>query len=139
MPLIKINWNPTRKELIVFSLTALLASLILSVWLYTRHGASPGLCLVILLIGSVIGISWMVSLRVARIIYCGFVGLTLPIGFTLSHTLLFLFYYLLITPLALVFRIAGRDPLNRHFDRTAPTYWQARQHTVNKERYFQQF
>jgi hypothetical protein len=139
MPLIKVNWNPSKKELIIFSLTALVASLILCAVLYARHGTSLGSCMVILMVGSAIGTSWLVSPKLARIIYCGFVGLTFPIGFALSYTLLFLFYYLLITPLALVFRLLGRDPLNRDFDRAAPSYWQARQHTVNKERYFQQF
>ena len=139
MPLIEVNWNPTRKELVVFSLTAFAASLILSIVLYTRHETSLGPCAIIVTVGASIGVSWLVSLKAARMIYCGFVGLTLPIGITLSYTLLFLFYYLLITPLALVFRLGGRDPLNRRFDETASTYWQARQQATSKKRYFQQF
>jgi hypothetical protein len=49
------------------------------------------------------------------------------------------FYYLLLTPVGLVFRLIGRDPLRRRFDRNATTYWIARRPPETSDRYFHQF
>src|SRR5438105_15399754 len=37
-----------------------------------------------------------------------------------------LLYYAIVTPLGLVMRVTGKDPLRRTFDADAPTYWIAR-------------
>ena len=50
----------------------------------------------------------------------------------------FLFFGL-ITPLGLVFRLIGKDPLNRRFDRAAATYWSDPRPRRGKESYFRQF
>lgn len=49
-------------------------------------------------------------------------------------------FYLLITPIALFFRLTKRDALNRRFDRNAETYWIGRlDGSMTKERLRQQF
>jgi predicted membrane metal-binding protein len=35
-------------------------------------------------------------------------------------------YFVVITPVALLFRVIGRDELHRSFDRAVPTYWVTR-------------
>jgi hypothetical protein len=37
------------------------------------------------------------------------------------------FFYLVITPFALLFRLRGKDPLRLHFDKKAGSYWVPRQ------------
>jgi len=49
------------------------------------------------------------------------------------------FYFGLITPLGLVFRLIGRDLLCRRFDPKARSYWVPHQQAKKVERYFQQF
>lgn len=49
-----------------------------------------------------------------------------PIGFVLSHVLLAVIYYLVVTPIALVFRLIGRDVIGKKLDRNAKTYWHER-------------
>ena len=49
-----------------------------------------------------------------------------PIGFVLSHVLIALIYYVVITPIALVFRAMGRDVLGKKLDPSAKTYWRDR-------------
>lgn len=46
-----------------------------------------------------------------------------PIGFILSHVLLAGVYYLVLTPIALFFRIIGRDVIGKKLDKNAKTYW----------------
>ena len=48
-------------------------------------------------------------------------------------------YYLVLTPIGLVMRLLGHDPLNRRWDRTAKSYWTKRTPPENTERYFRQF
>jgi hypothetical protein len=59
-----------------------------------------------------------------------------PIGFALSHVLIAAIYYLVITPIALVFRLMGRDVLGRRVDRTLPTYWRDRGAVPKPDSYF---
>jgi hypothetical protein len=40
----------------------------------------------------------------------------------MRNVLLFLLYFLVVTPAGLIARI-GRDPLSREWDRAAKTYW----------------
>ncbi len=49
-----------------------------------------------------------------------------PIGFVLSHVLLAVIYYLVLTPIALVFRLIGRDVIGKKLDKNAKTYWHER-------------
>jgi hypothetical protein len=50
----------------------------------------------------------------------------IPIGFVLSHVLLAVIYYLVFTPIALVFRLIGRDVIGKKLDKNAKTYWHER-------------
>lgn len=52
--------------------------------------------------------------------------LALPIGFVLSHVLMALIYYLVFTPMGLLFRLFGRDALHRRPDPRAASYWHVR-------------
>lgn len=49
-----------------------------------------------------------------------------PIGFVLSHVLLAVVYYLVLTPIALVFRLMGRDVIGKKLDPNAKSYWHER-------------
>lgn len=62
-----------------------------------------------------------------------------PIGWVISHVLLGAIYYILLTPIGLVMRIVGYDPMTRHFAPTENTYWIDREPDVDQQRYFRQF
>jgi len=53
--------------------------------------------------------------------------------------LLAIVLYLVFTPVGLLLRLLGRDPLERGFDRAAPSYWTARRRADTMDRYFRQF
>ena len=56
--------------------------------------------------------------------------LAFPIGFVVSNVILMVLYFGLFTPIALVFRIVGRDTMKRKFEPEAESYWVDR--TVEK-------
>lgn len=62
-----------------------------------------------------------------------------PIGFVLSHIILGALFFLLIAPVAIVFRVVGRDSMRRRYDSGAPSYWSEPRPARGKESYFRQF
>ena len=46
-------------------------------------------------------------------------GAAEPIGLALSHVILGAVFYIVFTPVGLVMRLLGKDPLHRRFDRAA--------------------
>jgi hypothetical protein len=139
MSLVTVNWNPDRRGLNGFRVIAVCAGLLAATLLYTVKGVDLRWCLVVAAGGVAIGLSGFVSLKLTRYIYITLVAITLPIGFVVSLVLMSVFYFGLITPLGLIFRLIGRDALRRRFDPEAQTYWIPHQQTTKAERYFQQF
>ena len=139
MSLVSVNWNPSRKDLNGFRLIAVGAGVLAATLLYTVKHADLRWCLAIAVAGGCIGLSGYISLKLTRCIYIVMIAVTLPIGFVVSLALMAVFYFGLITPLGLIFRLIGRDAMRRRFDPDAETYWIRHQQATKTERYFQQF
>lgn len=62
------------------------------------------------------------------------------LGWINTRLILGLIYYLIFTPIGLVMRILGKDPLHRKFDKQATSYWHIAPRTaIPKEQYLRQF
>lgn len=62
------------------------------------------------------------------------------IGWVNTRLLLGILYYLLFTPIAVVFRLIGKDPLDRKIEVEKNSYWIPRKESsMDKRRYEQQF
>ena len=77
--------------------------------------------------------------RVAEPAYLALTVSTFPIGWCVSIAVLALLYYVVLTPLGLAFRLAGRDPLDRRRRDGVSTYWKPRRPASDPRRYYQQF
>lgn len=139
MSLVSVNWNPGPRQLKEFRWAAVVAAVLIAVVLYTLKDIALLWCGVVVAAGAAIWFSGLISLTLTRYIYVTMMAMTLPIGMTVSLLLMALFYYGLITPVGLVFRLIGRDILCRRFDPDAPTYWIDHQQVTKPERYFHQF
>lgn len=139
MSLVSVNWNPSHKDLNGFRWISVIATLSIAVLLYTLKGVDVRWCAAIVAFGALIWLSGLVSLALTRYVYVALVAVTLPIGFVVSLILMSAFYFGLITPVGLIFRLIGRDVLCRKFDPKASSYWVPHQQTKKVERYFQQF
>lgn len=139
MSFIKINWNPTDKDLRNFGRIAITASLLVAILLYAIKGLALKWCAIIIGVGFFIFLCSILSKNFTRWIYLGLTLITFPIGMVVSFVLLAVFYYLLITPVGLIFRLTGRDILQRKFDASAESYWHPRRPAGNIKRYFNQF
>jgi hypothetical protein len=139
MSLIEINWNPNHKELRKFGIISLIASVLIALLLYMLRGIGFQWLAIICGIGLIIFVSSIISFKATRIICLGLILVTMPIGFVVSFLLLAIFYFLLLTPLGLIFRLMGRDALGRRFDSTIESYWSPRRSPDDLDRYFHQF
>ncbi len=137
--MIEINWNPTRKDLRIFGIGALVASALISAVLYFFKGIELQWISILIAFGFLTFFSSLISIKVTRMISLGLTLVTLPIGWILSFIMLAIFYYLIVTPIGLMFRLTGRDPLNRKFDSTSKSYWKKRKSPDTLDRYFHQF
>ena len=139
MSFVEKNWHPKQKQLQSFGKIALIATAVISLLLYLLKGVAIQWALIIFAAGSIIFLSSVISLRLTRGIYVALMAVTFPIGLAVSFILLSAFYFLLLTPLGLLFRLTGRDVLGRKFDPTAESYWQRRKPPQSAERYYHQF
>lgn len=139
MSLIEINWNPNHKELRKFGIISLIASVLISLLLYVFKGLGIQWMVIIFVFGLIIFLSSMISFKVTRLIYLCLILVTMPIGLVVSFTLMAIFYFLLLTPLGLLFRLMGRDALGRKFDSSIDSYWVIRRPPDSLDRYFRQF
>ncbi len=64
---------------------------------------------------------------------------TYPIGFVVSHLALAILFFGVLTPVGLLFRLLGRDPLARRFEPDQPSYWVSLPRVTSKRDYFRQF
>ena len=56
-------------------------------------------------------------------LFVGMSVVTFPIGFVLSHVIMLVMYFGIITPIGVVMRLGGWDPLTRKIDKSADSYW----------------
>lgn len=139
MPLIAVNWHPNNKQLRSFGRIALIALAVISLLLYLLKRLDIEWALAILGIGIIIFLSSIISLKAARVIYLVLTLATLPIGLASGYVLLAAFYFLVLTPLAIVFRAIGRDALRLKSGPAAKSCWLRYRPPDRLERYFHQF
>lgn len=66
------------------------------------------------------------SLHLTRVVYVLLMCVSFPIGFVVSSVLLIVIYFLVFTPIGLVFRLIGRDTMGRRLEPSRTTYWHQR-------------
>ncbi|MCA9708375.1 MAG: hypothetical protein KDK70_21175 [Myxococcales bacterium] len=138
MAVIEINKNPSKRELAWFGLMFLaFFGLIgaLAWWRWEAQTAAYGLW------GGAAGLAvlYYAVPALQKPIYLGWLYAAYPIGWVISHVVMGIIYYLVITPIALVFRLIGRDALERRIDKSAKTYWVEHRTGGDPQRYFKQF
>ena len=139
MSIVQINTDPTRKQLNQFGFIWLGFLVVFGLIAFFKLDA-PTLAKVLWVLAVVVPvIGWLVP-AFMRLVFVGMSYLAWPIGFVVSHVVLALVYYLVFTPIGLLMRVFGYDPMKRGFDPEAATYWIARDPTTSDaKRYFRQF
>ena len=139
MAIIDVNRNPSRRTLNQFGFIWLGFFLLAAGGLWLKlHSISVSATLAgVAVVAPVLG--WAVP-GFMRVVYLGMSYLAWPIGLMVSLVLLAAVYFLVVTPIGLVMRVLGYDPMHRRFEPDAPTYWIGRDGGARDQRsYFRQF
>jgi len=109
--MIAIQWNPSTKQLRQFAgiwFPAFCALVGWSIGHKTGHWSEVEIGWVL---AGVLSVGGLVLPVLIRPIFVGLILLTFPIGWVVSHLLLGLIFYGVVTPIGLILRISGHDPL----------------------------
>lgn len=87
-------------------------------------------------LGAILAWTWP---EAGRQTYVYWMVAVVPIGWTISHLLLAVVYYLVLTPIGLIMRLSGYDPMHRKPDRSMNTYWIEHEAVQSVDRYFRQY
>jgi len=104
--------------------------------LYKGHETAGTVLAAVALVGGLLGLAAPSAIKP---VYVAWMVLAFPIGWTVSLIVLAILYYGLFTPIAAVFRLIGRDALDRTLQPAAATYWTPKPTTTDPRRYFKQF
>ncbi len=136
--MIRIERDPSRRQLAVFGLAWLVFLGILGAISWEKSGARTE-AIMLWAVAIAVPAIGLVFPRFLRLVFLGMSYATFPIGWGASHLILALLYYGVITPIGLIRRFSNNDPMGRRFDRGVETYWTPRETEEGTERYFKQF
>jgi hypothetical protein len=130
--------DPAPKVLRQFSAAWLLFFLALALHQYVVRGQAA-LAIVLAFVAVTVGGLGLTRPGAIRRVFRGCMMLAFPIGWVVSQTTLVIMFYGLITPLALFFRLRGRDLLGRKPVAGKRSLWIEKKTPTDLRRYFQQF
>lgn len=142
-PFADTNWSPDLAERRSFARTMAIGFAVLKIafrlaaWMHLI--APKPLISDVLTYGILLGIALWLFPAIATPFYRVWFFIACCCGIVMSNLLIAIFYYLVITPIGLVMRVSGRDPLQKRPNRSGASYWRDAEKSVDSERYFRQF
>lgn len=144
MAAVEINFQPTDKQLRQFGLIGLFALPLIG-WLFagkptilTWESADTLRIGAFATAGILFGLAACVKPGLLKWVFVTASVITFPIGFILGEMIMLSIYVLVFTPVALLFRAVGRDPLQRARRPDAQTYWQGKAQPKDAASYYRQ-
>jgi hypothetical protein len=136
--MIEIDRNPSEKNLRWFGLVLGLFLAIVGGIVRVRFHL-PEAARWIWIAAMVVTVVYYAARPVRRPIWIAWMVAAFPIGWMVSHLILAITWYLVVTPIGVVMRATGRDPLRRRFDQGRSSYWTEHDPHGDPKRYFRQF
>ncbi len=136
--MIDLNLHPSKRELRTFGLLGC-AFLALVAWIAWRKTGSTVAAFALVAVAAADALVAVAAPRLLRPVFVASMVVSFPFAWVATHVLMGAIFYLVVTPIAVIMRLTGRDPLERSFDGEAKTYWKARPSHVESSRYFRQF
>jgi hypothetical protein len=136
--MIDINLQPTDRILRQFAGAWLLvlSGVAANEWL-TR--GSPRAAAVLMAAALVVGVAGLLRPPLVRWLFVGATVAAFPIGWVVSQVMLFVLFAVVITPVALLFKLRGRDRLGRRRSEQQASYWKPKTTIADMRRYLRQY
>jgi hypothetical protein len=110
----------------------------LACWQGFVHGR-VALAVVLAALAWTVGPLGLVWPQAIRPVFVACMVVTFPVGWVVSRLALAGLYYLAFTPVALLFRLIGRDALARRYRPELQTYWEPKPQPAGAQSYLRQF
>jgi hypothetical protein len=133
-----IPFNPSRKVLRQFAALGLVVFLALGareVFFTSQLLLGSALGIVAILIG----LAGLFRPALLRRIFIAWMVVAFPIGWLISQLILVVLYFLVLTPVAWILRLRGRDLLGRTPTLERESYWEPKQSPLDPRSYFRQY
>ncbi len=134
MPLVTFNWSPEVRILRQFGWIASGAGILLGAFVWSDWAGSAAIA-----VGAFSALASLIWPAANRPLFVALSVATYPIGFLVSLLVLTLLFVGVITPVGLLLRLFGTDPMTRRIDRTARSYWVDAGPERPKADYFRQY
>ena len=140
----EINWQPDNAEKRKFGLTLAIGFPFAAIaWFLIVRLFSGSWNLAVLFwiagIGYPLGLLLAALPVIAGPFYTVWFSLVCIIDIVIVTVLFSVLYYLIITPIGLLMRLFGREPIRKGFNRDAKTYWTEAEKVEDPRRYYRQF
>ena len=134
MTLIEIPWNPSDRQLRQFGAICMVMLPTMAWWwqMDQRWIVTLGLLSVLLEVAA-----WVMP-QAVKPVFVGCSLLAAPIGYVVGELTVLLIFLAVFCPLGLLFRLIGRDVLQRKSDPNATTYWKDKQQPKSLSSYYHQ-
>ncbi len=131
--------NKDKKDLLVFGYGLGVISALFCTSGYIKHGFHlPQLTL--LVCGIFVVFVTSINPYALKLAYTLWMKVAHCIGFVITTGILSILFFLIFTPIGLLFRVIGKDHLDKKIDQKATSYWRKRpQKAFRQEDYLQQF
>jgi hypothetical protein len=106
-------------------------------WRWSRAGAFD-LRTALLALGGLAGAAGLARPALIRPLFVGWLMLTFPVGWAVSRIILLVMFFGIFTPIALLFRMTGRDALQLRRGVRRDSYWIPKRPPTG-ESYYRQF
>lgn len=119
MSVLRVNWDPDAKQLRQFGIGLFIFGAIVAGIAYWK--GNPEAARRIFAVLAALGGVTLAAPPAGRLVYKGWMCAAFVIGTVISTLVLVLIYFGIVTPLALFFKLRGRDELR--LARSGATYW----------------
>jgi hypothetical protein len=105
-------------------------------WLARGHPCAGGIFIGVGVVMGVLGLLWPPAVKWP---FVAWMIAAFPIGWLISQIMLGVMYFGLLTPVAVFFRLRGRDLLRRKPEPSATSFWTVKETPRDVRRYFTQY
>lgn len=142
--MIAIDWNPDPPKLRQFAYFAPIGFGVVGLVVAWHLGAmsaagswTPSVWLWV--IGLLTLAAGVIKPLLVKPLYLLLTVVTAPIGLVIGNLAMLLLYVLLFVPLGLIFKVIGRDTMQRSFRDGRESYWEKHTQPTDLKRYYRQF
>ncbi len=137
MSLIELKSRPSATDLRWFGPILLVFVAMIGTIAYFRFDA-PRVAVTLWSVGAVVPALYFAVPALRIPIYQLWMTVFFPVGWTVSHVVLLVLFYGIVTPTALIMRLVRYDPMKRRWDPKAASYWTEHRTGGETSRYLKQ-